>query len=105
MGLTSDDPQLLTYQLIVSKGRTGYRVTRSSRPWRTGAQLRGSGSLIHRRAAGTDTAPGSEEGPAASRSHRMGASTSAFTWTAMAVAEGFEPSDGGYPSHAFEACS
>ena len=23
----------------------------------------------------------------------------------MAVAEGFEPSDGGYPSHAFEACS
>jgi hypothetical protein len=24
---------------------------------------------------------------------------------AMAVAEGFEPSDGGYPSHAFEACS
>ena len=22
----------------------------------------------------------------------------------MAVAEGFEPSDGGYPSHAFEAC-
>ena len=24
---------------------------------------------------------------------------------ALAVAEGFEPSDGGYPSHAFEACS
>jgi hypothetical protein len=24
---------------------------------------------------------------------------------AVAVAEGFEPSDGGYPSHAFEACS
>ena len=23
----------------------------------------------------------------------------------MAVEEGFEPSDGGYPSHAFEACS
>ncbi|GEM_PF-578383 len=23
----------------------------------------------------------------------------------LAVAEGFEPSDGGYPSHAFEACS
>ena len=23
----------------------------------------------------------------------------------VAVAEGFEPSDGGYPSHAFEACS
>ncbi len=23
----------------------------------------------------------------------------------MAVAEGFEPSEGGYPSHAFEACS
>lgn len=26
-------------------------------------------------------------------------------WGALAVAEGFEPSDGGYPSHAFEACS
>jgi hypothetical protein len=25
--------------------------------------------------------------------------------TNLAVAEGFEPSDGGYPSHAFEACS
>src|ERR1700756_275155 len=32
-----------------------------------------------------------------------------FTWAdslgAVAVAEVFEPSDGGYPSHAFEACS
>src|ERR1700761_3342173 len=26
-------------------------------------------------------------------------------WRRCAVAEGFEPSDGGYPSHAFEACS
>ncbi len=32
-------------------------------------------------------------------------STSANTLRALAVAEGFEPSDGGYPSHAFEACS
>jgi hypothetical protein len=31
--------------------------------------------------------------------------TSVNAWGAMAVAEGFEPSDGGYPSHAFEACS
>jgi hypothetical protein len=30
---------------------------------------------------------------------------SARSQSRMAVAEGFEPSDGGYPSHAFEACS
>ena len=33
------------------------------------------------------------------------ASTSAYASGNVAVAEGFEPSDGGYPSHAFEACS
>src|SRR5205807_10156409 len=36
-------------------------------------------------------------------------STITPTWNntekTLAVAEGFEPSDGGYPSHAFEACS
>ncbi len=46
----------------------------------------------------------SDEGPK-SRGSLEDSSTGANALRALAVAEGFEPSDGGYPSHAFEACS
>ncbi|MDT5164419.1 MAG: hypothetical protein QOC88_1313 [Mycobacterium sp.] len=66
------------------------------------------GSLSHATAHPNEKR-GFEVCPRGCRQPPILASKYPLTWIAdqrvVAVAEGFEPSDGGYPSHAFEACS
>lgn len=62
--------------------------TRSRTPWTRRTRRQNVGTAENRTFCGEEKAPHlSEQGGA------------------LAVAEGFEPSEGGYPSHAFEACS
>src|ERR1700733_16281688 len=78
-------------------------------PWRcAGVMARSTAWSVHltvsalRRLTPTESLATNRMRPSAPSSTRASSSHASI---ALAVAEGFEPSDGGYPSHAFEACS